>query len=135
MGCRNLGGFRPVGRLTVPDCKFVVLYSSLDDPDWHDRLDIENGLFIYYGDNKSPGHKLHETPKKGNLILRDSFDLIHSSPPKRSVVSPFFVFTKGGTGRNVVFRGLAAPGSLLVGSRTTEHTSPSWMNPPSHERG
>jgi len=122
MGCGNQGGFRIVGNLKRP--KLAVLYSSLNDPDWPDALDYQTGLFVYYGDNKSPGHELHDTPRKGNLLLKLCFDAIHSSQNKRTKVPPFFVFTKGAEGRDVVFRGLAAPGSKLL--RPTEDLAAIW---------
>lgn len=112
MGCGNQGGFRIVGNVEHP--KFAVLYSSLNDPDWPDALDYQTGLFVYYGDNKNPGHELHDTPKKGNLLLQRCFDAINSLQNKRMKVPPFFVFTKGAEGRDVVFRGLAVPGSNLL---------------------
>jgi hypothetical protein len=87
----------------------VVIFSTGDDPDWPDRLDPETGSFTYYGDNKTPGGTIHETPRGGNRILRDAFDAAHSG--NRSDVPPFFIFTKSGSGRDVVFRGVAVPGS------------------------
>src|SRR5690349_18597983 len=68
MGCGNQGGFRAVGRAAAP--KLAVLYSSLDDPDWPDFLDIYSGVFTYHGDNKRPGKELHDTPRGGNALLR-----------------------------------------------------------------
>ncbi len=114
IGCGNQGGFRIVRRSKTRNYALAVLYSSLIDPDWPDYIDTETGLFIYYGDNKSPGHELHDTPRKGNYLLRLSFAAIHESPPRRERVLPFFVFTKGSKGRDVIFRGLAAPGSPIV---------------------
>jgi hypothetical protein len=110
-GIGNLGGFRPAGR--GEDKKFVVLYASGEDKDWPDRIDLNTGQFIYYGDNKTPGHELHDTHRGGNLILRRVFDLLHSSPPSRQTVPPFFVFAKHPTAncsRSVQFKGLAVPG-------------------------
>ena len=49
MPCGNMGGFRKVG--TGMDPRLVVLYSSLGDREWPDRLDQEAGAFTYYGDN------------------------------------------------------------------------------------
>jgi len=126
MGCGNQGGFRIVGNSRTSEYKLAVLYSSLDDPDWPDSLDLETGLFIYYGDNKRPGHELHDTPRRGNNLLRFCFKAIHSSPPQRDRVPPFFVFTKGLKGRDVVFRGLAAPGSRMV--RPTEDLVAIWKS-------
>ena len=89
----------------------VVLYSTLADTDWPDQLDLDLGRFTYYGDNKHPGHELHQTHRGGNRLLRQAFDATHATPPRRDEIPPFFVFTKGALGRDVVFRGLAVPGA------------------------
>jgi hypothetical protein len=110
-GCGNMGGFRFSG--TKPDKHFVVLYSTGENKDWPDRLDLITGQFIYYGDNQTPGKELHKTHKGGNKILRRSFEHLHSSPPDRESIPPFFVFTKYPTetsSRSVQFKGLAVPG-------------------------
>ncbi|OIM95918.1 restriction endonuclease [Bradyrhizobium elkanii] len=110
-GIGNLGGFRAAGR--GEDKKLVVLYTSGEDRDWPDRLDLNTGQFVYYGDNKTPGHELHDTAPGGNRILRRVFDLLHSDVSQRSRIPPFFVFQKYPTpvsGRSVQFKGLAAPG-------------------------
>jgi hypothetical protein len=76
------------------------------------------GLFVYYGDNKRPGRGLHDTPQRGNELLRAVFADIHASPPQRADVPPFFVFTKHPTTRSrrsVQFRGLAVPGARSIG--------------------
>jgi hypothetical protein len=109
MGCENQGGFRPVGARNGINTKFCVLYTDLSNMDWPDRIEIETGKFFYYGDNREPGRELHDTPKKGNLILRYAFDELHKG--NRKVIPPFFVFTKSTKGRDVVFRGLAVPGA------------------------
>ena len=106
VGCGNQGGFRYTGSIRT-GIHLCVLYSELSDPDWPDSLDIENGLFTYFGDNKKPGG-LHDTRKKGNEILRLTFNSLHIR--NRSAIPPFFVFTKGPKGRDVAFRGLAVPG-------------------------
>ena len=110
-GTGNLGGFRAAGR--GDDKKFVVLYTSGEDKDWPDRLDLNTGQFLYFGDNKTPGHELHDTVRGGNRILRRVFDLLHLTPPDRSLIPPFFIFKKYPTPastRSVQFKGLAAPG-------------------------
>lgn len=126
LGCGNQGGFRIVGNSKTSEYQLAVLYSSLADPDWPDSLDSETGLFVYYGDNKRPGHELHDTPRKGNSLLRFCFGAIHSAPSRRDRVPPFFVFTKGSEGRDVVFRGLAAPGSRMV--KPTEDLVAMWKS-------
>lgn len=109
LGGGNQGGFRYLGSpqpFTIRQC---ILYTDLADPNWPDRLDVETGRFIYFGDNKTPGRDLHDTQRRGNLVLRELFERAHSN--RRSTVPPIFVFTKGERGRDVVFRGLAVPGS------------------------
>ncbi|MGY3578933.1 hypothetical protein ACVMB1_006137 [Bradyrhizobium sp. USDA 4504] len=108
-GVGNQGGFREAGR--GPDKKFVVLYTSGEDSDWPDTLDLSTGQFIYFGDNKKPGHELHET--SGNQILRRVFELLHGPSELRAKVPPFFIFKKYPTttsSRSVQFKGLAVPG-------------------------
>lgn len=104
LGIGLMGGFRYIRRNKfVPYC---ALISSLTEPDWPDYLDLEKGLFIYYGDNRVAGQGLHDT--NGNRILRDAFEATHLSERQKSPV--FFIFTKHGDGRNYLFRGLAVPG-------------------------
>jgi hypothetical protein len=105
----NQGGFRYRGTLGQLD--LVVLTSSLNDPEWPDALDQETGVFTYYGDNKKPGRALHETPRNGNELLRRLFDEAHSGSSGRQAVPPVFVFANKGEWRDVVFLGLAVPGS------------------------
>lgn len=105
----NQGGFRYVGSASdISKCNLIILYTSGDDPDWPDIIDPESGNFTYYGDNKKPGHELHDTPRSGNLILRNIFDAYHAS--NRAIIPPIFIFSKGVLGRDVVFKGLCVPG-------------------------
>lgn len=114
--CGNRGGFRQKRVRPKGPLSFVVLFSTLSDPDWPDVLDMEEGLFTYYGDNKKPGHDLHQTKRGGNRILAaETFGLLLADQPNRSQVPPFFIFTQGGSRQDVVFRGLAAPGSPALG--------------------
>ena len=110
-GSGNQGGFRAAG--TGDDKKFVVLYTSGEDRDWPDHLDLNTGQFVYFGDNKTPGHELHETRRGGNRILRRVFDLLHAEANQRALIPPFFIFKKCPTpssARSIQFKGLAAPG-------------------------
>lgn len=110
-GVGNQGGFRASS--SGEQKKFVAIFSSGEDPDWPDALDFATGLFTYYGDNKRPGHELHETARGGNRLLRNAFAALHAAPAQRHLVPPFFVFTKRPTAvsaRSFQFRGLAAPG-------------------------
>jgi hypothetical protein len=76
-------------------------------------LDLSTGQFTYFGDNRTPGHQLHETPRRGNEILRRAFEFLHASPPMRAGVPPFFIFKwypTPASSRSVQFKGLAVPG-------------------------
>lgn len=119
-GVGNQGGFRASG--AGDQKKLVALFSSGEDADWPDTLDAASGLFTYYGDNKRPGHELHETARGGNRLLRNAYASLHASPPERHRIPPFFVFTKYPTAvsaRSFQFKGLAVPGFSGV-SQTTD---------------
>lgn len=105
----NQGGFRIVGKKDRP--RLVILMTGLDDPDWPDEMDKEIGVFTYFGDNKKPGHELHDTPRYGNLLLKYMFDHAHGDAHERAQVPPVLVFAKGGAWRDMVFLGLAVPGA------------------------
>ncbi len=94
-GTSNQGGFRFCGPNSKP--KLVVLYSTMSEPNWPDALDQENGVFIYFGDNRKPGFELHDRKagRGGNQILRRAFELAHLSAENRAQVPPFLVFAKG----------------------------------------
>lgn len=111
VSCGNQGGFRSVGH---GQPVYVVLYTSMEDPDWPDSIDLITGAFTYYGDNKRPGHDLHDP--RGNKILRDIFTELHTTPQQRESIPPFLVFSKypAAGSRSVQFRGLAVPGSPVL---------------------
>jgi len=126
-GSGNMGGFRDAGRGSRKN--FVVLFSTGEDKDWPDSLDLTNGKFVYYGDNKTPGHELHDTGPGGNKILRSVFASLHSEKNKRCEIPPFFVFKKNPTRngpRSVQFKGLAVPG--FPGLAATEDLVAVWKS-------
>ena len=93
----------------------MVLYTSGINEDWPDVLDPATGTFTYFGDNRAPGHELHDTPRRGNQILRSVFAAAAGGSRPRATVPPFLLFERAGTkGHAVQFRGLMAPGSPLV---------------------
>ena len=110
----NQGGFRYKGSLQHGDLRLIVLYTSGEDPDWPDDLDPFTGTVTYFGDNKRPGRDLHDTQRRGNEILRMIFERAHGDEASRAVVPPVFIFSKADVGRDVIFRGLAVPGSPAV---------------------
>jgi hypothetical protein len=109
----NQGGLRFAG--TLDNLKYVVLYSSGENLDWPDNIDTETGIFKYYGDNKKPGFEIHDTKKKGNLILKNLFEALHSVDNPRESIPPIFIFNKHPTAessRSVQFKGLCVPGTF-----------------------
>lgn len=111
-GCSNSGGFRKVMRKDGSGLPaYVVLYTSMSELAWPDYLDEETGIFRYYGDNRSPGRALLDTPRKGNRLLEFVFDCLNSRDGSIKNIPPFFVFKKTGNGWDVQFLGLAAPGN------------------------
>ena len=107
----NQGGFRMSGSPRKDSVKAAVLYTSGAEPDWPDVLDPHTGAFTYFGDNRSPGRLLEDTPRGGNLLLSRAFERAHGEPVDRAKVPPFLLFDKPGGGRDVRFRGLLAPGA------------------------
>jgi hypothetical protein len=120
----NMGGFRYRG--SIHALELVVLTSNFGDPDWPDELDRETGVLTYFGDNKHPGRLLHETPRGGNEILKRIFEDTHESAESRMRVPPIFVFLNTGNWRDVVFLGLAVPGSADI--RPSEDLVAVWKN-------
>jgi hypothetical protein len=90
-----------------------VLFSTGEDSDWPDTFDLNTGQFVYFGDNKLPGHELHDTKAGGNKILRNVFESLHSEQDSSARIPPFLVFKKHPTSnssRSFQFKGLAVPG-------------------------
>lgn len=107
MNCENSGGFRKVGK-SKGKLNYVVLYSAENNKEeWVDEINYENKLVKYNGDNKKVNVDIHDTRKKGNLILKKTFDNLESR--NRKEIVPFFMFTQD-EGRNVKFIGILVPG-------------------------
>ena len=122
LGVKNQGGFRYLGNTNAP--RLVVLYSTGEDLYWRDEMENSLGLFLYYGDNKTPGNDLHKTNLHGNEILRDVFSWAASNDfSTRSKIPPILVFKKSG-GRDVKFLGLAVPG--IKGKPTKDWLTAVW---------
>lgn len=126
-GSGNMGGFRVSGRGERKN--WVVLFSTGEDRDWPDTLDLNTGKFIYYGDNKTPGHELHDTRAGGNKVLRHAFAQLHDDANPRAGIAPFLIFKKfptAGGARSVQFKGLAVPG--FHGLSATEDLVAVWKS-------
>ena len=113
--CSNSGGFRKVMRKDGSGLPaYVVLYTSMQELAWPDYLDEETGIFRYYGDNRTPGKTILDTPRKGNQLLELVFDCLNSRDGSIKDVPPFLIFKKCGVGWDVQFLGLAAPGNPKI---------------------
>lgn len=122
LGVKNQGGFRYLGKTSEP--KLVMLFTSGEDVYWRDEMDSNLGVFLYYGDNKTPGRDLHKTNLHGNEILRYMFELAcKDSIDDRKRIPPVFIFKKA-TGRDVKYLGLAVPG--IKGKPTKDWLTAVW---------
>jgi hypothetical protein len=113
VGGGNSGGIRYEGSINPFAVNFIVLYTTLSDHDWPDYIDDTTGRVTYFGDNKTPWRDLHDTPRRGNQLLREVFHVTHLGD--REKVPPILVFNRWKTSRDVVFRGLAVPSAPGVG--------------------
>jgi hypothetical protein len=105
----NQGGFRTVKRQDRSgQLAYIVLYTTGTEIDWPDSLDMETGIWRYFGDNRTPGKSLHDTPAKGNHYLREIFSKI-DSPLDRVDIPPFLIFQWAGNLFDAKFLGIAAP--------------------------
>lgn len=110
----NMSGFRKVKREDDKNkLAYVVLYTSMTELEWPDYLDVETGIFRYYGDNRKAGNELTNTKQGGNKLLEEVFRILNSGENLEDI-PPFFVFKKVGNGRDVQFLGLAAPGNPTI---------------------
>jgi len=108
----NAGAFRFCGAVAQP--KYLMITISTDDPEWTDTLNPESGVITCFGDHREPGQSIHNTPKHGNLILRNLFKSLHSPKQPRGDIPPVFIFEKKPnktSPRSVRFVGLCAPGA------------------------
>ena len=88
--CSNSGGFRKVMRKDGSGLPaYVVLYTSMQELAWPDFLDEETGIFRYYGDNRTPGRAILDTPRKGNKLLEFVFNCLNS---KDDSIKKFLLF-------------------------------------------
>ncbi|MEU2165780.1 hypothetical protein [Streptomyces sp. NPDC019208] len=89
-GIGNQGGFRYVGSPVKGAVRLAVLYTSGGEVDWPDHLDVQSGTFTYYGDTRILGRGLHDTPRAGNVLLRDAFAASHGSAAEWAAGVPPF---------------------------------------------
>jgi hypothetical protein len=113
MGVGNLGGFRP--KSGTKGIMFAVITSTGVEAEWPDSLDPYTGIYTYFGDNRTPGAEMHQTKQRGNLLLKNAFELAHGeSEVARASCPVFFIFEWAGKARDHIFRGLAIPGSEFL---------------------
>ena len=115
-GLGTQGGFRKRKGI-AEDLVGLILTSTGNEPDWPDELNPFTGTYTYYGDNRTPGKDLHDTKPGGNKTLAKIFELAHLGEGERLRCPLILVFEATGTGRDMIFRGLAVPGSSQQGPR------------------
>ncbi|WP_018403440.1 hypothetical protein [Marinobacter gelidimuriae] len=127
----NRYGFRRLeNRRNFSTLNLLVLESNLNDPDWSDHIDTYYDIFTYY-DNKSI-NEIHDTTRKGNLILRNLFNARHPSQPFDHF-PVMLLFNKDGDNRDICFLALAVP--VAQDLRVVEHLVAIWCsNDPKNKR-
>jgi len=119
-GIQNAGGFRYRSRIKgtrgILNASFVILVTNFEEKGWPDKLDIENGIFTYYGDNRLPGKELHDTKIGGNRLLRQVFQDLYENKRPRIPSFLFFENLQNVQGSFMKFLGLAAPGAASASS-------------------
>jgi hypothetical protein len=115
-GLGTQGGFRKRKGLGE-DFVGLILTSTGNEPDWPDELNPFTGTYVYFGDNRTPGKDLHDTKPGGNKTLAKIFELAHGDEESRSKCPMIFIFESVGVGRDMIFRGLAVPGTNQLGPR------------------
>lgn len=108
--CGNMGGFRKVRRNdNSGKLAYVILYTTMSELEWPDYLDVETGVFRYYGDNRKPGHNITDTHNKGNALLEEVFGRL-SNAEDRNDIPPFFILANPHSECNRILRG-SRPGT------------------------
>lgn len=92
----------------------LLLTSTGSESDWPDELDPYTGTYTYYGDNRKPGRELHKTKFLGNLELSKMLALAHGTYEDRLKCPLILIFHSGVKGRDMVFKGLAVPGTSYL---------------------
>ena len=107
-GVSNSGGIRAVGGWQTSG--LCVLFSTDKEPQWPDRKEVKFGSYLYFGDNKTPGKKILDTPRKGNALLNRTFHRAQEGQEGRLDIPVFLIFTAfHKSGEGVVFEGIGVP--------------------------
>ena len=110
-GIGNMGGFRRSVNYSSKNTIVLVLMSTGKETAWPDEIDVYQGIYTYYGDNRAPGSELHDTPKKGNLQLKNIFELAHGTKEDRGNCPIILIFQNRGVSHDLIFKGIAVPGA------------------------
>lgn len=114
LGVGNAGGFRAWGK---GGARYAALYSTGSEKEWPDHFIDGGDCFVYYGDQRTPGLSVLDTPRGGNRLLQQVFEQAATDRlDARAGLPPLFLFTKAGLGRDVEFHGLAVPAIHSSGS-------------------
>lgn len=107
-GVGNSGGFRKRTLKRGGRVVFCVLFTTGKVSEWPDHWQAD-GNYVYFGDQRTAGKDLLDTPRKGNRLFADVERLMEQGERGRSQVPPFLLFKKSGSGRDVEFEGLLVP--------------------------
>lgn len=122
IGVGNMGGFRQKTLKGTGRTVLCALFSTGEISEWPDRWDGD-GNYVYFGDQRSAGKDLLETPRGGNKMLASVDSQMRAGRAGRELAPLLMLFETTGYGRGVQFDGLLVPaardGWLTVDRRET----------------
>jgi hypothetical protein len=107
----NSGGFRYNGRRSgsgISNCLLIALYSTEDEPNWPDHLDVETGLIHVLRRQPTSGPRASRHPARWKSTAPADVRRPARRNPRR--IPPLFIFTTTGVGRETFgFEGSPRP--------------------------
>lgn len=106
----NAGGIRTKKSKNGQIAYIVIISNSSNKDKYPNSFDEDSNLLSYYGDQYKVNIHPLDTKPKGNLNLKNLFELVYSPNYSYSQPYPIFYFEKvPNSGRDHIFKGIAYP--------------------------
>lgn len=110
LGVGNAGGIRTKKSENGDIAYIVIISNSTNKNQYPNDFEEDTNLLTYYGDQFRENLNALDTKPKGNLNLKNLFELVHSSSYSYLQPYPVLYFEKvPNSGRDYVFKGVAYP--------------------------